>query len=292
MRSRECDLSYLGNIRQTMKILLTGARGMLGQALQRVLADQDVIPVDVAELDITDPLAVRRAFELYRPEACVNAAAFTNVDACETEESVAEKVNAAAVGYLAKSAETHRIPIVHISTDYVFDGTKSEGYRETDQPTVPVNAYGRTKLHGEQQLQAATKRFYLVRTAWLYGLGGKNFVETMLRLGATKPELSVVNDQHGIPTYTDDLAMFIRRLLIERAPYGVYHGVNTEPTTWYDFAVEIFRQGGLTPIVKPCTTAEYPLPARRPAWSILLNTKQPQLRSWREALAAYLRTRA
>lgn len=270
-----------------MRVLIIGAKGMLGQAMMDVWSEHDVTGVDLAQLDITKPLEVTRALELYRPSVVINCAAYTAVDKCETDEATADIVNGTAVGYVAKACEAHKIPLVHISTDYIFNGVQTTGYREDDRPD-PQNAYGRTKLHGERQLQANTSRFYLVRTSWLYGPGGKNFVQTMLTLGTTKPELKVVDDQHGTPTYTYDLAIFIRDLVIDRAPYGIYHGTNEQPTTWYEFAKEIFRQASMTTPVKPCSSAEYPLPAKRPAWSILLNTKRPPLRPWPAALRDYL----
>ncbi len=271
-----------------MKILVLGANGMLGQAIVQGWSEFDMVGLDRPEIDITKPQEITRALVSYRPNLVVNCAAYTAVDDCETHEAEADKVNGTAVGYIAKACEAQRLPIIHISTDYVFDGKKESGYVETDEPLQPISAYGRTKLHGEQQLMLSTKRFYLVRTAWLYGPGGKNFVQTMLTLGTTKPELNVVNDQHGKPTFTRDLAQFMKGLVTDRAPYGVYHGVNEEPTTWYDFTVEIFRQAGITTPVKPCSTQEFPRPAQRPAWSILRNTKRPPLRSWREAMRDYL----
>ncbi len=281
-----------------MKVLITGAKGMLGQAMLDVFADSDPIGVDLAELDITKPQEISRALELYRPSAVINCAAYTAVDDCEVKEKeeLASRINGTAVGYLAKATEVHKIPLVHISTDYIFSGTNPDGYAEDYPPGPPVNAYGRTKLHGEEQLIRNASRHYLVRTSWLYGAGGpsassggpNNFVETMIRLGETKPELQVVNDQHGKPTYTRDLAGFIKRLLVDRAPYGVYHGVNEQATTWFDFTQEIFRQTGCSTPIKPCSSEAFPRPAKRPEWSILLNTKQPLLRPWTEALRDYL----
>lgn len=271
-----------------MKTLIIGAQGMLGQTMLDVFADCNPVGVDLGELDITEPRDISRALDAYRPTAVVNCAAFTAVDECETKEKVADRINGTAVGYLAKATETSKIPLVHISTDYVFSGTNSSGYDEAAVPDQPSNAYGRTKLHGEQQLLQHASRHYLVRTSWLYGRGGKNFVQTMLELGKTKPELKVVDDQHGKPTYTRDLAGFVKSLLVGRAPYGVYHGVNEEATTWYEFTREIFRQTGLTTPIQPCASSDFPRPAKRPEWSILLNTKRPPLRSWREAVRDYL----
>lgn len=253
-----------------MKVLITGANGMLGQAMLDVFADSDPVGVDLAEMDITRPQDITRVLEAYRPTVMINCAAFTAVDDCETKEELADRVNGTAVGYLAKATEVHKIPLVHISTDYVFSGTNPDGYAEDYPPGPSSNAYGRTKLHGEKQLTQNAARHYLVRTSWLYGPGGKNFVQTMLELGKAKPELRVVNDQHGKPTYTRDLAGFVKKLLISRAPYGTYHGVNEEATTWFDFTQEIFRQAGITTPVQPCSSDEFPRLAKRPGWSLSL----------------------
>ncbi len=271
-----------------MKVLVIGHKGMLGQAIMETWPEHDMVGLDRPDIDITKPLEIRPALITYKPAAAINCAAYTAVDQCETEEDKADAVNGTAVGYIARACDTAHIPLVHISTDYVFDGNKSEGYSEDDQVGPPSNAYGRTKLHGEEQLRLNAQRHYLVRTSWLYGPGGKNFVQTMLELGRSKPELKVVNDQHGKPTYTRDLSLFIKSLLVDRAPFGTYHGVNEAPTTWYDFTQEIFRQSGITTPVLPCSSAEFPRPAKRPEWSILLNTKRPPLRLWTEALSDYL----
>jgi dTDP-4-dehydrorhamnose reductase len=270
-----------------MKPLIIGARGMLGQAMMRTWSDLDPVGLDMPEIDITNPPSIARAFDLYQPDVVVNCAAFTAVDACETDELKAQHVNGTAVGYLTKACVLRSIRLVHISTDYVFDGTRESGYAENAAP-APVSVYGRTKAKGEQELLQLGHLFYLVRTSWLYGQGGKNFVSTMLELGASKPELKVVNDQHGKPTFTDDLAVFIKDLCLSHVPSGIYHGVNEEATTWFDFTKEIFDQAGIATPVLPCTTAEFPRPAKRPEWSILLNTKRPPLRPWREALRDYL----
>lgn len=270
-----------------MKVLVTGAKGMLGQAVMDTWSDMDPIGVDLAELDITNPPAIAKILDLYQPKILVNCAAYTAVDKCEDDELIANRVNGTAVGFLAKACKLRDIRLIHISTDYVFNGTNEQGYRE-DEAIAPVNAYGRSKAKGEHEIISNAHQFYLVRTSWLYGPGGKNFVTTMLGLAQTKPELKVVNDQHGKPTYTRDLAVFLKQLVLDRAPSGVYHGTNEEQTTWFDFAQEIFRQAGVTIPVQPCSSTEFPLPAKRPAWSTLLNTKRPPMRPWTEALRDYL----
>lgn len=270
-----------------MKPLILGARGMLGQSIMRLWAEFEPVGLDQPDIDITHPPSIAKALELYSPDVVVNCAAFTAVDACETDELKAQHVNATAVGHLAKACASRSIRLVHISTDYVFDGTNRNGYAENAKP-APVSAYGRTKAKGEHELLTHGHLYYLVRTSWLYGQGGKNFVATMLELGKSKPELKVVNDQHGKPTFTDDLAIFIKELCLSHAPTGIYHGVNEGETTWYEFTREIFQQAAIETPVQPCTTAEFPRPAKRPEWSTLLNTKRPQLRHWSLALRDYL----
>lgn len=271
-----------------MKILLLGANGMLAQAITRVWHAHTIIPLDRPEIDLTDSQTIPGILDQHQPDVVVNCAAYTAVDTCETDEATATAINATAVGALALATAERNITMVHISTDYVFDGLKEAGYEEDDQTGNPQNAYGRTKLTGEKQFLANTSQGYLVRTSWLYGPGGKNFVTTMRSLGKTKPALRVINDQHGKPTYTIDLATFLLDLVEARAPFGIYHGVNEEATTWYDFAQEIFRLEHIQTPITPCPTEDYPTPAKRPHWSILLNTKRPALRPWSEALADYL----
>lgn len=270
-----------------MKPLVIGARGMLGQAIMRLWSDHGPIGIDLPDIDIAHPPSIARALDLYAPDVLVNCAAYTAVDACETDELNAQRVNGTAVGHLAKACALRNIRLVHISTDYVFDGTNRDGYDERAKP-APVSAYGRTKAKGEHELLTHGHLYYLVRTSWLYGQGGKNFVSTMLELAKSKSELKVVNDQHGKPTFTDDLALFIKELCVTHAPTGVYHGVNEGETTWYDFTREIFQQTGVATAVLPCSTAEFPRPAKRPEWSVLLNTKRPPLRHWSLAVRDYL----
>lgn len=270
-----------------MKTLVIGARGMLGQAVMRLWTDLDPIGIDLPELDITQPSSIARALDTYHPTIVVNCAAMTNVDACETAELKANHVNGTAVGFLAKACKLRDIRLIHISTDYVFDGHNEQGYRE-DARSAPQSAYGRSKEKGEEELLANAHQYYLVRTSWLYGPGGKNFVTTMLELAASKPELKVVNDQHGKPTFTDDLALFMKQLVVDHAPSGIYHGVNEGVTTWHDFTREIFRLANVQTPLQSCTTEEFPRPAKRPNWSSLINTKRPLMRPWGEALRDYL----
>jgi dTDP-4-dehydrorhamnose reductase len=259
---------------------------MLGQALVREFEAEELTAWDKNELDITNREEVQKKIAEEKPEIIINAAAYTAVDDSEKNRDLAFAVNADGVANIAAAAREMGANVVHYSTDYVFSGTQVAGYQEDDQPGPPVNAYGESKLAGEQALQESGAPFWLLRTAWLYGPGGKNFVDTMLRLGKEKSELRVINDQHGSPTYTRDLAAATRTILEQHEP-NVYHLTNGGITTWYEFAVKIF---GLTnnPIpVTPITSAEYPTPARRPAHSILLNTRGPTMRPWTEAVAEY-----
>lgn len=270
-----------------MKTLVTGASGMLGQAVMQTWSDLDPIGFDLPDLDITNPPQIAKVLDLYQPSVVVNCAAYTAVDKCEADELMANRVNGTAVEFLAKACKLRDIRLIHISTDYVFDGNNEQGYRENEK-VDPVNAYGKSKAKGEHEIIANAHQYYLVRTSWLYGPNGKNFVTTMLDLAKTQPELKVVNDQHGKPTYTRDLAVFLKQLVLTHAPSGIYHGVNEEETTWYDFTREIFSQAGISTPVIPCTSDEFPRPAKRPTWSTLLNTKRPLMRPWKEALADYL----
>lgn len=272
-----------------MRMLILGVRGMLGTDLMEVMADLKPICVDREECDITDEQQVAATVKSVQPTVIINAAAYTNVDGAESEEELATSINGKAVGNVARAAKTAGAVLVHYSTDYVFDGLKKEGYRE-DDPTNPIGAYGRSKAEGERQLPKNTDAFYLLRTSWLYGKNGKNFVDTMLRLARGKQELKVVNDQHGKPTWTRDVALATRFLLehANRYPYGIYHAVNEGETTWYDFACAIFESANLPVTVTPIPSKDFPTPTERPAYSSLHNTKMPRLRSWRKALQEYL----
>lgn len=264
---------------------------MLGRALQRQFEADQVIAWDRNELDITDRNAVLEHLSACEPELVINAAAYTDVEKAEEQEEVANRVNGLAVGHLAEACSKIGVPIVHISTDYVFSGDKEDGYKEDDIPEKPLNAYGRSKLLGEKKLQENTDKFWLIRTSWLFGPAGKNFVETMIKISAEKSELNVVNDQHGSPTYTRDLAQAIFKLTHENASYGIYHLTNNGATVWAEFATEIFRVMDSKTKVVPVSSSQFPAKAARPQWSILKNTKRPLLRSWQEALKDYINIR-
>ena len=265
---------------------------MLGQALAQEFADEQLTAWDREDVDITDADQILEKVAVLRAawgsiDVIINAAAYTAVDAAEAAREEALAVNGQGVANIAAAAKKVGATMVHYSTDYVFSGEQATGYAEDDVPDQPVNVYGESKLAGEVALRESGVPFYLVRTAWLYGPGGKNFVDTMLRLGAERPELKVIYDQQGSPTYTRDVAAATRTLLENHEP-GIYHLTNSGTASWYEFAVTIFKLAGMAVTVTPITSAEYPLPATRPRFSALHNTKGPTLRDWREALAEYL----
>lgn len=276
--------------------LVTGAAGMLGQDLMAALDHEDVtaVPADRTVLDITDPGRVRAAFAAHRPAVVVNCAAWTAVDEAESQEDAALRINGTGPAVLAAACRDHGAVLLHVSTDYVFAGDAAAPYAE-DAPTGPRSAYGRTKLAGERAvLEALPHTGYVVRTAWLYGAGGANFVRTMIRLEGVKDTLDVVDDQRGQPTWTVDLAGRLVRLaraaLDGTAPAGVYHGTSAGETTWCGFTREIFRLLGADPArVRPTTSAAYPRPAPRPAFGVLAHDRfraagiEP-IRDWRTAL--------
>lgn len=271
-----------------MRVLVTGAAGMLGQDLVPFLAtDHDVTAVDL-DVEITDPKVVDACFAACRPEAVFHLAAWTNVDAAEANEVDALIVNGVGTANVARAAERLGAALVVVSTDYVFDGTQSP-YSE-DDPTEPIGAYGRTKLAGEEAAIAEhPKGARIARTAWLYGAHGGNFVDTMRRLGTEREEVTVVADQEGCPTWTRDLVPALVALLEQ--PPGIYHTAGGGSVTWAAFAEAIFAEAGIACRVVPVTTEEFGRPAPRPARSVLEVTKPgaPRLRHWREALTDYLK---
>jgi dTDP-4-dehydrorhamnose reductase len=277
-----------------MKVLVTGAGGMLGRdvVLAAGNAGHDVVGFGHTELDVTDAAALSVKFELERPDVVINCAAWTDVDGAEEAEEAAMAVNGVAAGEVAAAAAEVGASVVYVSSDYVFDGTKSSPYVETDQ-TAPLSAYGRTKLAGEGATAVANKRHFIVRSSWLFGIGGSNFVETMLRLATTQNEVLVVRDQVGSPTYTWHLAYGIVRL-IEGIEFGIHHMAAAGSCSWYDFAREIFDQAKVECRVLSGTTEMLGRPAPRPAFSALTSQREHaiELPSWRDGLAAYLSQRA
>lgn len=242
-----------------MKILITGANGMLAKEVkEKFEKENELICTDVADLDITNEEAVEKFVEETKPEYIINCAAFTAVDKAETAGEIVEKINGDGPANLAKSAKKVGAKLVHISTDYVFGGDLevSKDYKEDDEK-APVTAYGITKLHGEEGIEKNMDEYYIFRTAWLYGIGGNNFVKTMTKLGSSRDEINVVADQHGSPTYAKDLTEIIYQAIEKKIPYGVYHATNQGYTTWYDFTKAILEKQNIQCKVNPVTTEEY-----------------------------------
>ena len=282
-----------------MKILITGANGMLAKEVrEKFEKGNEIITTDVAELDITNEQAVMDYIANTKPDYVINCAAYTAVDKAEENYELADKINGDGPANLAKAAKAAGVKLVHISTDYVFGGDLeiSKDYKE-DDAKAPVTAYGKTKLHGEQAIEENMEEYYIFRTAWLYGIGGNNFVKTMTKLGQTKDELNVVADQHGSPTYAKDLADIIYQAIEKDIPYGIYHATNEGYTTWYEFTKEILAEQGITCKVNPVTTEEYIemmkiTQAKRPFNSQMSKNKLLEqgikVPEWKDGLKRYL----
>lgn len=291
-----------------MKILITGASGQLGTEIQRQLKNggsalgpvperlknATVIATDVNELDITDRDATIAFVRRHQPDTIISCAAFTNVDGCESNPEAAFKVNAIGVSNLAQAAERINARLIHVSTDYVFRGEGNKPLDESER-VDPKSVYGKTKALGEEYVKNFCHRYFIVRTAWLYGYAGKNFVKTIVNAGKKFGKLEVVSDQLGNPTNAEDLAHHILQLAVSH-DYGVYHCTGEGICSWYEFASEIIRLSGVDATVAPCTSAEYsakhPAAADRPAWSALENrmlacTVGNQMRDWKVALADF-----
>lgn len=274
-----------------MIIVVTGASGQLGTAIRRVFANEHIIATDRAELDITDREAVLRFVERERPDIIINCAAYNNVEKAGEEIGAAFAVNAHGPFFLAEAAKAIDAVLVHVSTDYVFDGQKGE-YTEEDTPN-PVNVYGVSKLAGEMLVRAVWEKSIIVRTSWLFGPstgGSRNFVTTMLTAAKNNAEIRVVSDQVGCPTYAPDLADAIKGLCERQASAGIYHVINAGACSRYEFAKEIFATAGLSASVVPIATAESGTSVRRPPSSVLRNTKLPMLRPWQNALQEYVQS--
>ncbi len=281
-----------------MKFLLTGSNGQLGRELTRQLAKKkiDFVGYDIPEFDITDKEKMLAIITSEQPTVIINCGALTNVDGCETQKELAMAINATGPQYLAEIARDQDIVLVQVSTDYVFDGSgiieagTVRPYRETD-PTDPKTVYGESKAIGEKAVSEIAPKYFIVRTAWLYG-DGNNFVKTMLELASKNPKLTVVNDQIGSPTSTVDLAAAIIDL-IHTDHYGIYHGTCEGQCSWYDFAIEIFRLSGIDIPVEPVTSEQFVRPAPRPKYSVLENKalndlKLNHFRPWQVSLVEYL----
>ena len=270
-----------------MKVLVTGANGMLGRDLCPYLEELGmmVIPTDYDTMDITNLEQTKKVIKKVHPNLIIHCAAYTNVDKAEVDLETATKLNVEGAKNVAITAQEIDATMVYISTDYVFDGIKTEPYLPTDKPN-PINNYGLTKYQGELEVQKHCKKYYIARTSWLYGIYGNNFVETMLKL-ADKEELNVVDDQVGCPTWTIELIQGILKLL--NKPYGIYHVCGSGKTSWHGFAQEIFKQENLNVNLKPCTTEAFPRPAKRPKYSVMENNGIT--RDWKVALSDYLKLR-
>jgi dTDP-4-dehydrorhamnose reductase len=277
-----------------MRIAITGAAGMLGQDLLAAAktAGHEVLALPRAELDITDEAAVARALRDARPDVVVNSAAWTDVDGAERDEAEALAVNGAGAGNVARAAAECGAWTIHVSSDYVFDGSKASPYVESD-PVGPLSAYGRTKLAGERAVaEQAPERHTIVRSSWLFGTAGSCFPATILRLATDRDELGVVDDQVGCPTFTGHLAEALVDLVArDDRPAGVLHVAAGGSCSWFEFAREIVAGAGATCEVKPCSTEDFPRPATRPAYSVLRSERgdeAPVLPEWREGLARYM----
>ncbi len=287
-----------------MKILITGSKGMLATQvitdLERGYTELGEVPAalkgaqlvlaDVDELDITDKAATEAFIAQHSPDIVINCAAYTNVDGCESNQDTAFMVNAIGSRNLAIACENTGAKLVHVSTDYVFRGDEPTPRREYDMPW-PISAYGKTKYAGEQFVRQYCKKSFIVRTAWLYGYNGKNFVKTMVWLAKEKGGAKVVNDQHGNPTNAADLSHHLLKIAASEE-YGTYHCTGGGECTWFEFAAEIARLAGYEGVMSPCTSEEFPTPTKRPAYSSLDNmmlrvTVGDEMRHWKDALKAY-----
>ena len=287
-----------------MKILITGSNGMLATQvitdLKRGYTELGEVPAalkgaelllaDVDTLDITDKAAVETYMAANTPDIVINCAAYTNVDGCESNQDTAFMVNAIGSRNLATGCENIGAKLVHVSTDYVFRGDEPTPRREYDMPW-PISAYGKTKYAGEEFVRQYCKKSFIVRTAWLYGYTGKNFVKTMVWLATEKGGAKVVNDQHGNPTNAADLSHHLLKIAASEE-YGTYHCTGNGECTWFEFAAEIARLAGYEGVMKPCTSEEFPTPTKRPAYSSLDNmmlrvTVGDEMRHWKDALKAY-----
>ncbi len=268
------------------RILITGARGQLGQALQRQYADYDVTAWDLEDLDITQFDEVKKALDQLRPHVVINAAAFTQVDAAETKQEAAYRGNALGPKNLAVVTYELGIALVHFSTDYVFDGRQTRPYHEFDR-TNPLSVYGHSKLAGEEAVRVANPRHLIVRTAWLYHTIGKNFPNTICRM-AGKEVVRVVNDQFGSPTFAPHLARAVFQL-VETDAYGTYHMAGSGGTSWYEFTQALYQALGIQTTVVPIPTVQYPLPASRPAYAVLNSLQHPliPLPPWEEGVREF-----
>ncbi len=275
-----------------MKVLIIGSRGMLGHDLVNILSKEHEISVTTSDtLDITNITKTIDTIEKINPEIVINAAAFTAVDDAEYKEDLAYKVNVIGTRNVAIACQKINAALVYICTDYIFDGTKEIPYKEYDSAN-PLSVYGKTKYLGEKCIRELLNKFYIVRTSWLYGVNGPNFITTMLNLSKNHDSINVVSDQIGCPTYTLDLASAINEL-IKEPKYGIYHITNSGSCSWYEFALEIFKNADIDIKVNPVTSEEYGSPAVRPKYSVLDNYNWKiqgygELRNYKTALKSFM----
>ncbi len=278
-----------------MRVLIFGAGGQLGRDLLRVFkADYTVIGLTHAQANIVEGEAVKLAVRDARPDLVLNAAAYTDVEKAEDDERGAFHTNANGAQRIAEASAALEVPVVYFSTDFVFDGTKRDAYTPEDK-TSPKSVYAKSKLRGEENTLWSNPQSFVIRTAWLYGPGGNNFVEKIAKAAASRPSLRVVSDEIGSPTYTRDLAAATRALVKTKA-YGIYHAVNAGVCSRYEFAQAIVKEAGLETPIEPCSASEYPMKAARPAYSVLSNEKLETasgivMPEWRDALARYMKQR-
>lgn len=273
-----------------MKILVTGSNGMLGQDLCPILEDEghEVVETDSSNLDVTNFAQTKEILKREKPDFVIHCAAYTNVDKAEEDLETATLINVKGTENIAKVCAEEDITLIYISTDYVFDGEKKEPYLPEDKPN-PINNYGLTKFQGEETVKKFCKKYYIIRTSWLYGHHGKNFVETMISLAdksKSGAELKVVDDQIGCPTWTVELSNGIVEIIDEEPDFGIYHICGSGKTSWYSFAKEIFNQMGLKVNLVPCKTEDFPRPAKRPKNSVM--ESEGICRNWKVALKEYL----
>lgn len=276
-----------------MKVLVTGVKGQLGYDVVNELEKRgmEAVGVDIEEMDITDAASVAAFIKEAAPEAVIHCAAYTAVDAAEEQEEICRKVNADGTRNIAKICRELDIKMIYISTDYVFDGRGTRPW-EPEDTRKPLNVYGQTKYEGELAVQELLEKYFIVRIAWVFGVNGKNFIKTMLRLAETNKRITVVNDQYGSPTYTYDLARLLVDM-VQTEKYGVYHATNEGICTWCEFACEIFKQAGIDMEVVPVSSAEYQAKAKRPENSRMSKEKLTdngfdRLPPWQDALKRYL----
>ena len=277
-----------------MKIIIIGAKGMLGQELANIFAAEKTLLWDKEEIDITDQLLLNKKITAENPDLIINAAAYNDVDGAETNEKIAYAVNSDGPKNLAQAAKKAESILIHYSTDYVFKGDRQEGYKEDDEKD-PQSVYAASKSRGEDNVISNMDKYYIIRLSRLFGQPAnaegakKSFIDVMLGLAKDKKELDIVDEELSSPTYAPDLAKQTKKIIDEKMDYGLYHAANSGACTWYDFAKEAFAIKNVDVRINPVPASKFPRPAKRPEYSILINTKLPEIRSWQKALKDYLK---